>query len=356
MKHLVKRMTALAAALLIALCSLAGCKQVDGERIAVTINGEDYGISEASLYFYYMQYMTETGMYSIIGSLYGGTASYWAASFDDYSPVNACREDSMAMLIQTKILNKEAEKDGVTLTAEEEEKVTTATNKFMREYQLVVKNAGASKDDVATFVRENAIANKEYAFLTDGIDTVIDEELAIRKRVRGVSIMAANGEDGKPLSSDEQKAAVLKYVDDIKKYMKDGMEGSDIEDEMKEMKDVSVYSLGELAIEKPEEDEDPEMSSYEELGWSLNKGDIDSLTMVNKADRWVTYIFLCLDDNDPEFRAEAEANVLKERRKEMFEEKYPDILKKYNKIHVYEDVTGKLVINETMYNGDDVVY
>jgi len=355
MKNRAGKLAALAMAVLMFAMTLTGCLEVNGERVALIVGNEKYAASEAKLYFYYQQYVTEVSMASLVTGLFGDYETYWAFESDDYSSVDACRQDAMKAMAQTKILVQRAEKDGITLTADEEAIVTKAVNRFMREdaSSTIVNLADASKEDITKFITENAIANKEYLYLTDGIDTSYDYEDVQRKRLVGFTIMGRSekDEDGNeiPQNTDEYRELMEKYSAELLEKIKADQDVETIAAEYEENEEVSISSITDFDMEKPEGYEEGTMTSYNDLGWSLKTGEAEKLVMLNSADKYVGFVFYCKSDDDEDFTSSAIASLMGERREALFEETYKPVLKAARKVHVYLDVLEKFYVSQTIY-------
>jgi len=357
MKNRAGKLAALAMALIMGIITLTGCLEVNGERVAAVIGDNKYPVSEAQLYFYYEQYITEVSMASMVESLFGSMENYWSFASESYSAVVSCRTEAMTLMIQTKILNMEAEKDGITLTEAEQAAVSKTANQMMREQSAIIDASGASKEDLLRFLTENAIANKEYMKLTEDMDTTVDPDEVRRKRVIGLTILPLAGQDEEgnelPTNTDEWKATIEKYSAEILAKLTENQDVEAIAAEYEDNEEVGVTAITEFSMEKPEDYTDGTVTSYKELGWSMSTGETKELVMLNAVDKYVAYVFHCLDDNDEEYAEEATKTLLAERRKEYFTTVYEDVLKKYRKIHVYLEVVNNFSITETLYSAEE---
>jgi len=353
MKNRAVKLTALVTALVLGVVSLTGCLEVNGERVAVVVGEDKYPVSEAQLYFYFEQYLTELNMAGLVTGLFGDYTTFWSFNTESYNAQQACLEDAMKLMVQTKVLNKEAEKRGVTLTAEEEELVTKATNKLMRERSELVNLSSASKEDMLKFMTENAIANKAYMAITEDMDTSVDLEEVQRKRMNGFTIMpkTVTDEDGNTVEQDpdEQKAMVQRYSSEILAQLEMDSDLDAIADAYAENTEVTVTAINGFSSEKPEEYDEGSYDTYEEFAWSLSEGEKADWVMLNANDLYVSYIFICVSDNDEEYTASATKTLLDERRSAYFTEVYAEVLKNYKKIHVYTDAISGFSVSETIY-------
>lgn len=355
MKHLIKKIAALILALGLSLGALSGCVSVDGDRVALAIGDNHYSRAEALMYFYYMQYETEYNVYGMAEMMYGGLSNYWAYTDKEGKQTNlaTCRQYALQHMIQTKILCMEAEKDGITLSEDEELLLTRTTNRFMREYGQVVNSAEASKDDVNRFIRENMLANKEYLHITEGIDTSYDEEQMKRKQVEGMTIITkkVNDED---LPPEEQYDILEYYLDELDRLFETGMKTDAIMKLYEDDKTVGVTTVGEAPINKPEGyEEGKEPADFYELAWGLSTGEHATLLTLNQKDGYTGYVARCISDDDEQLKEEAIAKEMAARRVALFNEEYGNLTKSYKKIHVYTEVVDDFQISETLYDGSD---
>ena len=356
MKNHVLKAAAVILAAVIGLGAFTGCLQVNGDRVALTLDGEQYSRGEALLYFHFNQYDTEYNLYSLADTLYGGLMNYWAYTNESYTPLVSLRENSMQMMIQTKILNKQAAKDGITLTEDEETLLTRTVNRYLRDYPTVVAAAEASKEEITQFIRENMIANKEYMYITNGIDTSYDENDMIRKTVEGIVINTKYVDD-EPLPDEEQQELIQKYLIEVTELMNEGRSTEDIVELYSENTEVGLMAVGSQAIAKSQTTEGwtegDEPQSYYDLAWPLSKGEVKNCMIQNTAGNEVGYIARCTNDNDEEAKQEAINSEMMSRRKERFKTVYEELKAGYKKIHVYTEVVNDFVISATLYDGSE---
>ena len=354
MKHHLTKIAALILAVCLFAIPVTGCLQVDGDRVALTIDGEKYSRAEALMYFHYAQYETEYNIYSLAQSLYGGLMNYWAYSSGDYSSVDMLREDAMQQMIQAKVLNKEAAKDGITLTEEEEKVLTRTVNRFLRDNEAVVNAAEASKDAVTSFIRENMIANKEFLHLTDSIDTSYDEEALTIKLAEGI-IIAPKQLDGEDRPVEEQKELVEKYIEEALHLFETGQEVDLIGELYTDNEEIGVTPLNnyELTMPAEETEEDNGTKKFERMAWNLKNDEYESLIVENSDGSYVGYIARMVNEHDDERTETAGKKEMTNRRKTLFEEVYKDLLASYKKIHVYTEVLEDFNVSATLYDGSD---
>ena len=355
MKHHMTRIAAVILTVALAIPALAGCMQVNGDRVALVMDNEQYGRAEALLYFHYEQYDTEYNMYSLADALYNGLMNYWQYSNGDYSSIGMLRENAMQNMIQTKMLCKKAAQDGVELSSDEETLLTRTVNRFLREYTTVVTAAEANKETITAFVRENMLANKEYMHITDSIDKTYDEEAMRRKRADGLTVMAKLV-DGEARPQEEQKEIIEGALKEIELLLEKGETPESIKALFDDDEDAEfgVNVVGEGPIQKPEnyeEGKDPE--SFEALVWGLKTGEHGTLCTLNASDNYSGYAARCLDDNDEKLKEEAIQTEMTSRRRAKFQEIYDELRASYKKIHVYTEVVDGFNVSETLYDGKD---
>ena len=190
-------------------------------------------------------------------------------------------------MLQTKVLNKYAAGEKITLTADEQARVDALIEEFPEKYAKVLEASGASDELVKKFMNENAIANKVYAQIIAGIDTTMDPDEMLRKRVNGVSLYASiykpreNEEEALEKFTNEERAANLDEIyEKVQQDINDGMSYDDIVEKYKDEENVSVSALSDFSVSsKDAAEEGAELKEYKQLAWTLKEGESDTLKL-----------------------------------------------------------------------------
>ena len=365
MKNYFKKIAALLLAALL-LAGLSACVESgDGNdsQTAVSFQGEKISAEEAKLYVYTTQYDTEKLSEVMIAMYYGSYESFWGLGYGEKTYADYAVDNAIARLLQTKILVKKAKADGVSLDAEDEQKIQEALTSFREEYHKVIEKAGASDALTESFIRENALANKEYLELTKNIDTTFDDAAMRRVSGEGLSVYAKDSYTEKTDEDDEdsegetidipeaeqdanREAAVMYFMDGFLEEIP----VQDMIDDYEDAKFVTMVNVTPISA-SPENavEEGKEMENYLQKMWTMKTGDLEKFEITNSSGKKVDYILHCLNDDDPELRKQAEEEELASRRKTKFEEEYAKLAKKYKRYHVYEKVVGNIKITEPLY-------
>lgn len=319
--------------------------------IAVNFGGDKISVEEAKLYIYANQYETEAQNEYYVAYLFGSYEAFWAYG-EDVTYGDQCALDAMNMLLQNKVLVKEAKKQGVTLTADEEKKVDEAVAAFKADKNLVIAKSGASDELVKTFVYENAIANKMYMKLTETVDTSMDSEEMTRKRIEGLSIVAKSSytddsDESVDYTDEEKKQNVNEAYLDVQEQYSNGTSADDIVDAYAESTTVTVQNIGEFAV-SPENKEEGAFTNYRSLGWSLSTDEYGAAIVADTT----AYILHCVSDDDSEYRAQAEEAELYERKTALFKEEFEKVSAKYKKYHVFTDNLSDVKVSEPVYDSE----
>lgn len=194
-----RRLAVLILALLMVASVLGGCSgKVDASKYATTayatFNGEKLYLDELNYYLRTSQYENEEG-----GYLTSLGVTKWDDEVNYYNiitiiPGDSLRESAVTQVRQYYVLCEEAEKAGVTLTAEEETKVTDAAKKFLAEAdEKLLSYLNLSEERLVEIYRRNALAHKMYQTESDKVDlSTIKEEDTIKYDVTYVSITATS--------------------------------------------------------------------------------------------------------------------------------------------------------------------
>ncbi len=380
MRNTVKRLVALllALAMVFGCAALAGCKKTySNDKVAIYFDNEEITLSEYKLYLFTIQYDTEKNNSGLIDTLYGDAMNFWMLASDGTSNMKSIRQEAVRKIVQTRVLVKQAKEDGVTLTDAEKTAVEQVIKDFKEEMSAVIERSGADEDTVRRLVEENALANKEYLHLVSGIDTTFTEEektsmqraridaiavlgkLSIPEKDRPETEAPSSTEEGETASnptftSEEQHDNVLNALSNIMVEIEGGKSLDEVIRDWEGNDYVTVYELGESAVSAEQAGEltGSDYTSYEQMGWYMEEGDLKNWVTKNSAGNWVAYIVNKLKDDDPDYRAEEEKKVIKKRQAEAFTPIYENLFAAYEKPHLAEEVILSATIEQTIYYSD----
>ena len=331
MKNHIIRSIAVVLALIMITSVLGACQNMNtgtsDEKVAAVFEGEKISLTELLLYTYMEQFEAEYESGEFITAYYGDVMTYWTTDMGGITMEEYARKYSVARMLQTKVLNKYAASEKITLTSDEQARVDELIAEFPDKYPLVLKASGASDELIKKFFNENAIANKVYAQIIAGIDTELDPDEMLRKRVNGISLYASiykprenEDETLEKFTNDERAANLDEVYEKVKKDIDDGMSYEDIVEKYKDEENVSVSSLSDFSVKAEDAaEEGEEIKEYKQLAWTLKDGESDTLKLTYNG-----YFLTCVSADDA-------------------------LNKKYDGFHLYEDVFAEARFKDPVY-------
>ncbi len=365
MKYMKKAAAVILSVLVLGL-TLAGCEISlnDTDQVAVVYGKEEIMLDEAKLYVYEAQRQVELENEFLIAYYYGGFDTFWEESWG-YNLTSA-----MQQLYQTKFLVDLAKQAGMTLTAEETERMEAGIERFKKEADVAIHLSGADESLVRKYVEENAIAVKYYLQMVEDVDTNFDYETFRRKSLVGVTITAKTtiptpteeatepvsgaGSEGTteapssteapetteaPTYSEERRGLILREtLEAVKAMFDEGKTVAEVVDHFRDSLEANVSTLGSVEVAPSDGREDPNEAykTYREIGWDMSTGEIRAEIVINSAGSEVGYVLLCEDDDSEEGRRKAEEDELVKRKAELFAKQYQELIRKSPEFHVYE--------------------
>lgn len=160
---------------------LTGCSTVKksdlkgemNEIAAATYGGENIYLDEINYYVRNTQIS-----YEYYYSLYG-MSDVWSQD----AAVDSLFEESLASIYQTKVLYDYANDNGITLTEEEQTKITDMAEELAAATDHATVLAGQDKDMLTKIFTENALANKAYYTITEATKIKTTEDDCIKNAV-----------------------------------------------------------------------------------------------------------------------------------------------------------------------------
>lgn len=354
--------TTLALLLALAMClgTFAGCSRtISAEDYATTavatFGDEKIYLDEANFLAKREQYLMETYYSFLTGSM-----DFWSYDIGNGTTIeDSTKQSVMSSIFQTRLLCSLAEEYGVSLSAEDEQKVqeTIAELKSSTPEEALAE-MGATDDELLTRIyTQNALANRVWEYLVKDIDTNVDREENRQISVHYLnfdrteaededeeeSTAAADGEtesaEETPYEETEEYAQMEEMAQQIIEDLESGVSMSDEVTALKEDSTITAKSSSET-FGRTDHD-----NAYGETAWSLKTGEY-GYTYVEE-DGW--YVIYCDTDNDEEATDEAVEKILQTRRDEMFNEKYAELLESAPKFKVDEDVWAEIDFSKNIY-------
>ena len=368
MKSIFKRMLVILLACLTMGAALSGCGSSGNSNEAVVMNGETIAMDEMKFYAYTLQDKIEE-TYSWMIAYYGETYdSFWKGdSGDGHSMWEENLTFAVQQVVQTKVLLKYAQEHNITLTDDEKARVKESIDAYRTKHGRAAEYATATDAMIEKYYNENALANKAALDLQKDVSTDFDYETFKRKRIVGISVTPkttvpattlAPGETTtapdhtrlpeettvaptETYAEDERKTAREEVLKDVEQRLKNGEKTEDIVAAYKDDARVTVAAITTFAASAADEvEEGKEKTSYRNYAWALSKGEVVTAEIANSNSTAATvigYALRCEDDDDAEYRKQAEDNELENRKTKLFQEKYAELVKKISGFHVYTD-------------------
>lgn len=356
MKQRMIRTLAVLLVFVMASLTLGACQNMNtgtsDEKVAAVFEGEKISLTEAKLYAYMEQFEAEYQSGDFISAYYGDPITYWTTDMGGVTMEEYARKYAVARMLQTRVLNKYAESEKITLTEEEQARADAVLKEFPEKYAAVIKASGASDELIAQFVQTNAIANKVYAAIIENTDTTLDPEAMLRKRGSGISLYASlykprasEEEDLEQWTNDERKANLDAVYEKVQQDINDGVSYEDIVEKYKDEENVSVSNLNEYSVQPSDAaPEGEEIKEYKQLVWTLGEGESGTLKL-----NYNGYFVTCVNADDPEYRKTAEENEIANRKAAVFGEKMEQLSKKYDDFHLYDLFFDESRFKEALY-------
>ena len=254
MKKLATKVMCAAMILVMAAGLMTGCstskdlKTQNGNKVLFTYDKQDVTLKEAWIY----AKMTASQYENYYSSYFGSDFWMTPVSTDEEGNQITCEENVKEQIIsqikQIIVLNSKAEEYKITLTDDEKKECTEYAKAFAKsaEGSAILKECGASEEDMAQIYEKNKIASKvQEAAVADVDKEVSDEEARETSIARIVYPTTTTGEDGKTVDMDDKaKADVLKTAKAALKKIKDGTALEDVAKEAEYNNTTETFAAG----------------------------------------------------------------------------------------------------------------
>lgn len=229
---------------------------------------------------------------------FGGEA--WKQQFGDGTLEEYIKEQVKTQLVQLSSLALLAEEKKITLTDDEKDKVSKASetlcNSFSEESK---KTCGFQLDDVKKLYEQYALSMKVYEQITSEVESEISDDEARRIDVQVIFLKTTYLDENKQEQnmSEEQKLAVVQKGNEALKMIKGGAEFSTVAAKFQEG-DRLEYHIGRGEMGE----------AFDKAAFQLSNGQVSGLVKEEKG----IYIIKCLSNYNKE---ETDAN-----KKKLYEE------------------------------------
>lgn len=314
LKYIRKRMAVLGLSAVLTMTGLTGCGNqtklvfttgLSGNQV-FKIGTETCTMPEIMIYL--------TTFYNQYAEIYG--KEMWNYDFGGVSLEEHVKDEVLSKLAQIKIMNLMAEERGITLSEEEEQRVSKAAEVYYETLsEELKKQEDITKEIVQKVYEEYAAANKVYANITEAADMEISDDEA--RTVTVQKIYFQNEDRGKQIleriQSGEAFEAIAAEVSEDKQL-------------------VQSYARGTVE------------TAFEEVLFSMDAGEISDV--IKTSDGF--YIVKCISTMDYEATQENKLVLADKRKKEAFSQAYTEIAK--NTHSQFRDKQWeKLTLREEIY-------
>ena len=254
MKKIVKRAACAVMALTLALGMMTGCstskdlKTQNGNKVLFTYDDKEVTLKEAWIY----AKMTAAQYERYYSSMYGEDFWHIPISTDEdgnqLTFEDNIKQQVISQIKQIIVLNKKAEEYKVSITDEEKEACAGYAKAFAEsaEGAAVLKECGASEEDMARIYEENKLASKVQEAAVADVDTKVSDDEARKTTIaRVVYATTKTDDDGKTVDlKDDEKKEVLKKAQAALKKIKGGTSLEDVAKEAEYTNTTETFSAG----------------------------------------------------------------------------------------------------------------
>ncbi len=328
----------------------------------VKMNQVTYDYYFENYYAYYTSYKTLKEFYEGTDLTTGGKTMW-----------ESLKQSSLQSLWQTYALVEFAKKNNITLTAEEQQKVSDAVDEYFHDTDTgIIEAMRATRELTTKVITDNALANKVYTVITDDIDTTVNDADFRYTEIAYVRIAAApadttaetttaadeteagdptettQAEETKTIGKDELMAMGDTVLSELKTAV--ATNKSNAAETVKKLhesdKDYTFSSSESAIYGKPAEDATESISTW---AWNnLKTGDYDKYYDETNSACYVVY---CVNDDNAKSKASAIETELENRRADKFKEKYKAIADSGSVFSVKEKLLAQYDFAEIKYSG-----
>ena len=311
--------------------------QVDPEKYpetaVATVGDEKIYLDEANYILRGQQYSMES-LYTMMGYTNETLWSQYADQEQTVTMEEYLKQMVLTELIQTYVLNQEAEELGITLSEEDEEKIQARIEDDQTLEEEFLEASGFTEELARKVYTNNALALRVYEKLVEDVDTNVDEEEYRHVKVEYLYLKDEADESASSTASETETESQeteestenpnadgsLTEADAevVLAKLEELQDVNEVYEELEEQFDGRLSKIESNSVGKTET-EDNEL--FAEI-YEMKNGEFKKVHIENKG--W--YIIHCLDDNDPEGKQADIDQEIENRKGELFTEKYEEIL------------------------------
>lgn len=342
MKKLIKRGAALLLCLGLACTAMTGCttskgagtKTKNGNETLFKYDGVSVTLKEAWVYAKMKASIDEATYSSYFGE------NFWTMSVgsdEDGNPMTMEEMEKEQVISQIKqiiVLDKYAEDNKLALTEDEIADCEKYAKAFVADQsgEAILKECGASEEDILKIYKDNALASKSVAELTKDLDTKVSDEEARQSTInRIVFATTKTDDDGKEVDLSAKKKAKAKAdAEDALRLIQGGKDFKTVAEKYEYTNYTETFGKG----------ESEEGKKFEKLLPDLKDGELIDQVLECK-NGYVVAQLVAYTDKDA--TANNKESILDEREHTLFSDQYEALTKELEKDWSYkEDVNQEL--------------
>ena len=210
MKRLIRSGQALCLCVVLLVGLLAGCSS---QRVPSNLKPEDYATTVVATFGDQKIYMNEANLFArlqqfyseVVYSSFFGT-DFWETEISSGVTLEATvKEEVMAAILQTYLLNSHAQELGVELSDADRAKVADAVKDFFATSdEKLIQAANVTEEELTQIYERNALANLVYQAIADQIDTAVSEEESRQLTVKYVLFKEETPAETQPADGETQ--------------------------------------------------------------------------------------------------------------------------------------------------------
>ena len=251
-----------------------------------------------------------TTFYNQYSDTYG--QEMWHYDFGGVSLEEHVKDVVLSKMAQIKIMNLMAKDRGITLDAQEEQKVQEAATQYYESLEKELKNKeGITRKTVETVYREYALSIKVYDSITESADMEISDDEA--RTVTAQVIYLKNWKlqnNEKTAFNEAEIQQTMAKADDILSRIEAGEDFAALAAECSDDQQI-VKNYARKAAD----------AAFEEILFSMDEGDVSDVIETDEG----YYIVKCISTMDYEATQENKLVLAEQRKKEAFSEAYTEI-------------------------------
>lgn len=250
-----------------------------------------------------------TTMQNRYESVYG--PEVWNVAKDDVTLEENVKETALARIAQIKTMCLLAEREGVELDGEELRLVDQAAAEYFRSLnETEIRLMGVEEETIRQLYAEYALANRVYEYIIQDINPEISDDEARTITVQHILLRTwtTDGSGARVAYGPDVKESVYEKACEIRDMAVDG-EHDFLDLASRYSEDTTItYSFGKGEIE----------ATFEETAFSLETGEVSQVIETESG----YHIIKCINTFDREQTELSKLEIVEERRREVFGEKY----------------------------------